>query len=212
MVAMSQFDPTTFLETLGYVGVTAIVFLKSGLLIGFLLPGDTLLFTAGFLASQGFFNIWVLCVLCTPAAITGNSVGYAIGQWLGPRLFNRENSAWFSKKHLERAHAFYERHGGKTILLARFIPVLRTFAPAVAGAASMRYASFMVFNILGGILWCVGLPWLGYLVGSTIPNADRYLLPIILLLVAVKCTLVAIARWRRKGRAISSPVGAGLEP
>ena len=176
MVAMPQFDPKAFLEALGYVGVAGIVFLKSGLLIGFLLPGDTLLFTAGLLASQGFFNIWVLCVLCSAAAITGNSVGYAIGQFLGPRVFSRESSIWFNKKHLERAHAFYERHGGKTIVLARFMPIVRTFVPFVAGAAEMTYTSFAFFNVTGAVAWvavCVGA---GYVFGNVPIVKDNFTL------------------------------------
>jgi membrane-associated protein len=171
--------------TIGYITLFAIIFAESGLLVGFFLPGDSLLFTAGFLASQGFFNIAVLVIVCATAAITGDSVGYAFGRRVGRRLFERPDSRFFKRKHLLATEAFYEKHGGKTIVLARFLPIVRTFAPIVAGVGNMRYSRFLAFNIGGGLLWAVGLPIAGYALGSVIPDVDRYLIPIILLIIFI---------------------------
>jgi membrane-associated protein len=189
-------DLRAFIEAVGYVGVTLIVFAESGLFFGFFLPGDSLLFTAGFLASVGFFNIWVLSFLCGAAAILGDSVGYWFGARVGPRLFNREDSVWFHKQHLVRAHEFYERHGGKAIILARFLPFVRTFAPIVAGMGSMSYPKFLTYNVVGGLVWGVGVTWAGYFLGSVIPDVDRYLLPIIAVIILASVAPTAIHLWR----------------
>lgn len=180
-----HFDLAEIIKTVGYLGVFSIVFAESGLLFGFFLPGDSLLFTAGFLASQGYFNIAVLMALCVIAAITGDSVGYFFGKRVGKKLFEREDSRFFKKKHLLKAHEFYELHGGKTIILARFIPIVRTFAPIVAGSAEMTYSKFLMFNVVGGILWAAGLTAMGFALGHIIPDPDKYLLPIIVLIVLV---------------------------
>lgn len=180
-----HFDLTELIKTIGLLGVFGIVFAESGLLIGFFLPGDSLLFTAGFLASQGFINIWLLSLGSFIAAVVGDSVGYAFGHKIGKRLFQRENSLLFHKDNLLKAEAFYEKHGGKTIILARFMPIIRTFAPIVAGMGNMRYHSFLSYNIIGGFLWAIGLNLGGYILGNTIPNVDRYLLPIILLIIII---------------------------
>src|SRR3989338_1235389 len=129
-----HFDLVSLIKTAGYLGVFGIVFLESGLLIGFFFPGDSLLFTAGFLASQGFFDITTLIVGCFIAAVSGDTIGFYIGKNLGPKIFTKDNSFFFNKKHLDRAQKFYDKHGGKTIILARFVPVIRAFAPVVAGA------------------------------------------------------------------------------
>lgn len=176
-------DLAGIIETVGYIGLFGIVFAETGLLIGFFLPGDSLLFTAGFLASQGIFNIYILCFLMFLAAVVGDSVGYIIGHKYGKRLFKKEDSLLFHKDHLERAKAFYEKHGGKTIIIARFMPVVRTFAPVVAGIGDMKYSTFLTYNVIGGVLWAIGLPMLGYILGSSIPDVDKYLLPIIALIV-----------------------------
>ncbi|MEP7292837.1 MAG: VTT domain-containing protein [Chloroflexota bacterium] len=173
--------------TIGYIILFIIIFAESGLLIGFFLPGDSILFPAGFLAYQGFFSLPVLMIVCGVAAILGDSVGYLFGRRVGRRLFMREDSTFFKKKHLEAAEAFYEKHGGKTIVLARFIPIVRTFAPIVAGISDMHYRRFVTYNVVGGILWACGVTLAGYLLGSIIPpqDVDKYLLPIIILLVIV---------------------------
>lgn len=167
----------------GYVIVSAIVFSESGLLIGFFLPGDSLLFTAGFLASQGFFDIGIMSTLCFIAAVTGDSVGYAFGHRVGRRLFLRPDSRLFKQEYLLRAEAFYEKYGAKTIVLARFVPVVRTFAPIVAGIGKMSYRTFLTYNLIGGAAWALGLTWLGYWVGDLVPNVDRYILPVIAIII-----------------------------
>jgi len=176
-----------FLRTVGYIGIFAIIFAESGLLIGFFLPGDSLLFTAGFLASleNPPFSLPVLLIGCAIAAIAGDSVGYAFGRRVGRKLFQRENSFLFNKANLYRAEAFYEKHGGIAIVLARFMPIVRTFAPIVAGIGTMEYRRFVSYNMIGGILWAVGVTTLGYLLGSVIPDVDKYLLPIIIVIVLV---------------------------
>lgn len=169
----------------GYVGMFLIVFAESGLFFGFFLPGDSLLFTAGFLASQGFSNVWILVISLSIAAIFGDSVGYWFGKKVGPKIFSKEDSIFFNKKHLISANEFYNKHGGKTIIIARFIPAVRTFAPIIAGVAGMHYKTFLSYNVFGGIFWVCGLTLGGYFLGKSVPNVDRYLLPIILLIVLV---------------------------
>lgn len=170
---------THLIETVGYFGLFGIIFAESGLLIGFFLPGDSLLFTAGFLASQNILSLPILMVTCFSAAVLGDSVGYTFGHRIGKRLFQREDSLFFHKKNILKAQKFYEEHGPKTIVLARFVPVVRTFAPIVAGVGSMHYSTFIRYNIVGGALWAIGLPLAGYFLGSLIPDVDKYLLPIV---------------------------------
>lgn len=174
---------SVFLQTIGLLGVIAVVFAESGLLIGFFLPGDSLLFTAGFLASQHVFSIAWLMIGCVAAAIAGDSVGYAFGHRVGKKIFTRKESFFFHKNHLVRARVFYERYGAKTIVFARFIPVVRSFAPIMAGVGEMHYKTFLFYNIIGGTLWALGSTGLGYILGSIIPNADHYLLPMIVLVI-----------------------------
>jgi membrane-associated protein len=169
----------SLIETIGYAGVFGIVFAESGLLFGFFLPGDSLLFTAGFLASQGIFDIWVLSLGCFLAAVFGDTVGYMFGHKVGRRLFHKKESFFFHKDNLQKAEIFYEKHGGKTIILARFLPFIRTFAPIVAGIGNMHYPTFFIYNIVGGLLWGVGLTFTGYYLGRFIPDVDQYLIPII---------------------------------
>lgn len=182
---MPHVDLVELLKAVGYVGLFAIVFAESGLLIGFFLPGDSLLFTAGFLASTGFFHVGVLVPLTVVAAITGDAVGYAFGHRVGRKLYERPDSRWFKQHHLRAAEQFYAKHGGKTIVIARFLPIVRTFAPIVAGASNMRYRRFVLFNVLGGLLWGAGVTLSGYLLGSAIPSIDRYLLPVIAVIIIV---------------------------
>ena len=172
-----------FIETVGYLGIFVIVFAESGLLIGFFLPGDSLLFTAGFLASQNILSLPILLVTCFTAAVLGDNVGYAFGHRVGKRLFQKEDSLIFHKNNVLKAQAYYEKYGAKTIVIARFMPVVRTFAPIVAGIGSMRYSVFVVYNLIGGALWATGLNLTGYFLGHAIPNVDRYLLPIVLLII-----------------------------
>jgi len=182
--------------------IFGIIFAESGLLIGFFLPGDSLLFTAGFLASpasqeilvklnlpadQPFFSLPVLLIGCFIAAVAGDSVGYAFGRKVGPRLFQREDSMLFSQKNVLKAQEFYEKHGGKAIVLARFVPVIRTFAPIVAGIGNMEYRRFISFNLFGGMLWAIGVTLAGFFLAEVIgpENVDKYLLPIIFLIILI---------------------------
>lgn len=178
-------DLITLLPQIGLIGIFAIIFAESGLLIGFFLPGDSLLFTAGFLASQGVFPIWILVIGCFIAAVAGDSAGYAFGKRVGKRLFHREDSLLFHKDNILKAQAFYEKHGKKTIILARFIPVVRSFAPIVAGIGDMHYPTFLSYNIIGGFIWGALIPLAGYYLGKSIPDVDKYLIPIILLIIVV---------------------------
>lgn len=180
-----MFDLNDLLKTVGYVGIFGIIFAESGLLIGFFLPGDSLLFTAGFLASQGFFNIAVLCLVTFVAAVLGDNVGYQFGRRAGPKLFKKEDSLLFTKENIDRSEAFYQKHGGKAIILSRFVPVVRTFAPIIAGVGKMHYRKFFFYNIIGALIWAVGVTLLGFFLGQAIPNAEKYLLPLTLLIVFV---------------------------
>jgi membrane-associated protein len=150
----------------GYGLLFAIVFAETGLLVGFFLPGDSLLFTAGVVAGTGALDIWWLNVLLSAAAVAGDSVGYAIGRRLGPRVFSREKSLLFNPAHVERTRRFYDRHGAKTIVIARFVPIVRTFAPTVAGVGQMEYRRFVFYNVAGGIGWVVSMTWAGYALGQ----------------------------------------------
>lgn len=200
---LCMFDLVTLIKAGGYLAVGGIVFAESGLLIGFFLPGDSLLFTAGFLASQGFLDIRLLILICFVAAVVGDSVGYAIGRKLGPALFTREDSLFFNKEHVQRAHAFYLKHGGKAITIARFMPIVRTFAPVVAGIGNMDYGRFLFYNIVGAVAWAIGLPLVGYYAGAFIPNVDRYIIPIVLGIIVLSISpgiwhLMTHAEDRRK--------------
>ena len=201
---MPFFDVSALIQTVGLAGLFFIIFAESGLLIGFFLPGDSLLFTAGFLASQGYINIWTVTAGCFVAAVLGDNVGYAFGKRVGPRIFKKETSFLFNQKNLERAGHFYEVHGGKTLVLARFLPVIRTFAPILAGVGAMPYPTFLFYNLLGGALWAAGLPLGGYFLGSAIPGIDRYLIPIVLIIIVASALpggiqlLREYMGWRRK--------------
>lgn len=186
---------TELIQTVGYIGLFSIVFAESGLFFGFFFPGDSLLFTAGFLASQGFFNIWVLVPLMMAAAVAGDSAGYWTGKKFGDWLLKQKSTFFFSKTNLKKAQDFYDKHGGKTLILARFMPAVRTFVPIVAGMANMEYKKFLTYNVVGGILWGAGMTFLGYFLGSLIPDVDRYLLPIILAIVVLS---VAPGVWHMR--------------
>ncbi|MFZ2544520.1 MAG: VTT domain-containing protein [Candidatus Saccharimonadales bacterium] len=181
-------DIVDFIVQYSWIGVALIVFAESGLLFGFFLPGDTLLFTSGFLVSAGIFHIDILLLVLILfiAAVTGDSVGYAFGSKVGKRLYQRPDSRLFKKAHLEAAEKFYAKYGGKTIIFARFIPAIRTFAPIVAGASNMKYHTFLLFNIIGGALWTVGVTYLGYFLGGEFKKIgleiDQVIFPAILII------------------------------
>ena len=170
-----MFDINNLIQSGGILLVALIIFAESGLLIGFFLPGDTLLLGAGIIASQGKISIGLLVLAVVLAAVLGDNVGYSIGRRTGHRIFKKEDGILFQKEHLLRAEAFYEKHGGKTIILARFVPIVRTFAPLVAGVGKMPRKRFMSFNIIGALLWGAGITMLGYWFGSKVPNLEHYI-------------------------------------
>lgn len=193
---MPHFDLKNLILTTGYTGIFGMIFAESGLLIGFFFPGDSLMITAGLLASQGYLNVAVLLFGGSLAAIAGDSVGYWFGKKTGPKIFKKEDSLLFHKKNIIRANEFYEKHGGKTIILARFMPFIRTFAPIVAGVGTMNYRRFLSFNIIGGLLWIFSTTLGGYWLGNTIPGIDRYFLFIIAVVILVSASPGLYHFWK----------------
>jgi membrane-associated protein len=169
----------------GYAAIALTLFAESGFFLGFFLPGESLLFTVGILASQGLFNIWILIALAIPAAILGDSFGYWTGKYFGQRLFSQPDSIIFKRKYVTRTEAFYQKHGTKTIILARFVPIVRTFAPIMAGLGSMKYIVFLRNNVVGGVFWAGGVLGISYYVGSKIPSIQHYLSYIIIAIIVV---------------------------
>jgi membrane-associated protein len=194
-------DLPALVQWAGYVGLTLIIFAETGLLVGFFLPGDSLLVTAGLLAADPAFglDVWLLGLILTVAAIVGDTVGYHVGKATGPRIFTREDSLFFHKDHLLKAQAFYEKHGGKTIIIARFMPIVRTFAPVVAGVGQMRYASFLAFNVVGGVLWIWSMLLTGFVLAKTVPGVAKHVEKVILVVVFLSILPGLIAWWRNRG-------------
>jgi membrane-associated protein len=192
-------DVRGLVQTGGYVALAIIVFVETGLMIGFFLPGDSLLVTAGLFAAKGDLDIVFLNVLLMVCAIAGDATGYYIGKKLGPALFRKEDSLLFKKKHLIATHEFYERHGGKTIIIARFVPIVRTFAPVVAGMANMTYRRFAMYNIIGGVGWVFSMTMTGYLLLKIIPNAEKHIhiIIIVVIFVSILPGIFEVLRARR---------------
>jgi membrane-associated protein len=192
------FDLIGIIRTFGYVGLIAIIFAESGLFFGFFLPGDSLLLTAGLLASRGELNLWILLLTLPVAAVLGDNVGFWFGKKVGPPIFNRDNSLLFRRKNLLAAKAFYDKHGGKTITLARFMPFIRTFVPIVAGAVEMEYRRFFFFNLLGGLVWAAGATAAGYFLGQFFPPdlLDRYFLLILVVVILLSASPAMVHAWR----------------
>ncbi len=176
-------DPIFIIKTAGLLGISIIVFTESGMPFGFFLPGDTLLFATGIFALQGLFPIELVIVICAVASTLGGMGGYWMGETIGRKLFERKSSFFFNKNRVYDVERFYKKYGPLTILIARFIPFVRTFSPIIAGVGNMKYKSFFIYNILGAILWSTTVPLLGYYFGGLIPNPDRFLLPVALLIV-----------------------------
>jgi membrane-associated protein len=201
-----HFDLRALIETFGYPLVWSIVFAESGLLVGFLLPGDSLLFVAGFVCSLPNIplDIRVMAFGCFVFAVLGDSVGYYTGKRFGRKLFDKQDSKFFKKKHLMAAEAFFDKQGKTAIILARFMPFVRTFAPIVAGIAAMRYKTFMSYNVIGGFVWGVGLTCLGYFLGEIIPEdkIDQYLIPIVLgiMFISLAPSIFHIIKARQEGK------------
>lgn len=199
--AMNYLDPELLISTFGVLGILVLVFAESGLLVGFFLPGDSLLFTAGLLVSQHtviHLPLWQLCLLIAVAAVAGDQTGYATGRRLGPLLFRRPNSRLFNRDNLVRAQRFFERHGGHALILARFVPVVRTFTPIVAGASHMHYRTFIIYNVIGGIGWGTGVTALGYFLGQ-VPFVRDHIELLLIGIVAVSVAPLA-AGWLRHRR------------
>lgn len=182
---LSLLEPLTLIKTLGVAGLFFIIFAESGLFFGFFFPGDSLLFTAGFLASQNILNIYLILAGVFICAIIGDSVGYWFGRKVGVKIFNKEDSFFLNRKHIEKTENFYNKYGNKTIFLARFVPIVRTFAPILAGVGNMKYRDFLIYNITGGFAWSFLVILLGFFLGRAIPNLDGYLLPIILVIIFI---------------------------
>lgn len=191
-------DPIIIIKAVGVIGIILIIFAETGLFFGFFFPGDSLLFTAGIFASQGFFSIEVLLIGCIIAAILGDSVGYWSGKKYGRKLFDKDEGFFFKKKRLYDAEIFYEKHGKYTIIIARFIPIIRTFAPIVAGMGKMHFPTFISYNIFGGIFWVSSMLLLGYFLGNLIPNPDMYIIPIAFLIIFLSLFPVIIKMVRYK--------------
>jgi membrane-associated protein len=204
-------NPEHLVNTFGLAGLMIIIFAECGLLIGFFLPGDTLLFSAGLLAAVGTFtiNIWVVAVLVPLAAVIGNLVGYWIGYRAGPAIFNKPESRLFKAEHVQRSHAFFERYGARTIVLARFVPIVRTFATVMAGASRMRFATYAVFSVIGGVIWAAGVLLLGYFLGHIpfVRDTVRPLIePVLVAVVLLSFVPMSIELWRgRRRRRAAAP-------
>lgn len=199
----SWLDPDYLIGQFGLIGVLVIVFAESGLLIGFFLPGDSLLFTTGLLVTTGKLHtpLWLVCVLVALAAIIGDQVGYLFGRKVGPALFNRPDSRLFKQENVEKAHEFFEKHGPKSLILARFVPIVRTFTPIIAGVSRMNYRSFIVFNIIGGILWGVGVTLLGAALGNVkVVHENIEAMLILIVLISVVPIIIEFLRARGKGK------------
>jgi membrane-associated protein len=197
-------DPEHLIDTVGLLGIFGVIFAESGLLIGFFLPGDSLLFTAGFLASAPssvdeslHLPLGILLVGCFVAAVAGDQVGYLFGRRVGPALFNRPDSRFFKRENIEKAHGFFEKYGAKTIVLARFVPIVRTFAPIVAGVSHMKYRTFVMFNIIGGALWAIGITMLGYFLGQ-VSFIEKNIELAAIVVVAISVTPVALELWKAR--------------
>jgi membrane-associated protein len=199
---MDLFDPKSLIETFGTIGLILIIFAESGLLLGLIFPGDSLLFTAGLLAGSNKFglNIFVVAGGVFVAAVAGAQIGYWLGRKYGPALFKRPDSRIFKREYVDQSREFFDKHGAKTIVLARFVPFVRTLAPMMAGIGEMNARTFFAFNVIGAALWAVGVSLAGYFLGQTIPNVDKYLLPIILGIIAISL-IPPLLEYRKHKRA-----------
>jgi membrane-associated protein len=185
ILACIHLDPMAMLQTGSYAGLAFLIFAESGLFIGIFLPGDSLLFAAGLVAASGFFILGPLMIVVVLAAIAGDSVGYWFGSEVGDHLFKRADSRFFKQEYVKRTEKFYQKYGGRAVVLARFVPIVRTIAPILAGVSSMKYRVFLAYNMLGGILWGAGMLSIGYFLGSIIPNSEKYVLPLSLIIVVL---------------------------
>ncbi len=209
------YDVRGLVEWGGTLLVCVVVFIETGMFVGFFLPGDSLLVTAGVFAGAGHMKLAELLSLVTLCSIAGDQLGYLIGWKAGENLYKREDSRFFKKRHLESAHEFYERYGGKTIIIARFVPIIRTFCPPVAGAAKMSYRRYLAYDIVGGFLWVWSMILVGYTLGRTVPNVDKKIHYIIAVVIVVSLIPAAYHTWRARGSKASGSIAqtpAAKEP
>jgi membrane-associated protein len=192
-------DLPALVQLAGYLGLIAIIFVETGFFFGFFLPGDSLLVTAGLLIATGLdMNVYLLGAMLNVAAIAGDALNYWVGRITGPRIFIRDESFFFKRKHVERAHEFYVKHGAKTIVLARFMPIIRTFAPLVAGVARMDYRVFTVYNVIGGTAWIWSMLFTGYFLGRYVPGIDKYIELVIIVVIFLSILPGIISWWRER--------------
>ena len=196
--ACIHLDPMAIVQAGGYVGIAILVFAESGLLIGIFFPGDSVLFVAGLLSAASFLSFWPLVLLVVVSAILGDSVGYWFGAKMGNAIFKRRDSRFFKQEYVTRTQKFFETYGGRAIILARFVPIVRTLAPVLAGVGTMKYSRFLSYNVIGGCLWGAGMVSLGYFLGSVIPNSDTYILPLTLVIVVISFLPIFINYARNK--------------
>ncbi|MEU4892463.1 VTT domain-containing protein [Streptomyces sp. NPDC044780] len=206
-------DPDYLIETFGLLGVLAIVFAESGLLIGFFLPGDSLLFTTGLLVTTDVIKqeLWLVCVAVAVAAILGDQAGYLFGRKVGPTLFRRPDSKLFKQENVEKAHEFFEKHGPKSLILARFVPIVRTFTPIIAGVSRMNYRSFIIFNVIGGVLWGTGVTLLGSALGK-IDFVHQHIEMMLIAIVLLSVIPIVIEYLRARGKAKKEGAAGPAEP
>ena len=195
---MFGIDLLSLVQIIGYPGIFGMIFAESGLLFGIFFPGASLLFASGVLAAAGVFNIWILVPGLIIAAVLGDSVGYWFGTKVGSALYNRPDSRFFRKAYLDQTKLFFDKYGTRAIVVARFIPIVRTFAPILAGVGSMSYRTFLFYNILGAVLWAGGVTLLGYFLGKSVPDAEKFILPLILVIVAFTLIPLAIHWWQNR--------------
>jgi membrane-associated protein len=200
------YDVQSLIHRGGILLVCIIVFIETGFFVGFFLPGDSLLVTAGIVAAAGLLNIWVLLPLAILCAIVGDQIGYGIGRQAGQALYSRPDSTFFKRRHLERAHQFYEKHGGMTIILARFMPIVRTFCPPVAGAARMSYSKYLAYDIAGGALWVGSMTLGGFAVGKLMPNLGERIHYVILGVVFLSLLPAIIGALRARESKSTAPI------
>ncbi|MHB8709943.1 MAG: DedA family protein [Minisyncoccota bacterium] len=198
LTACIHLDPLAIIKTGGYLGIAILIFAESGLLFGIFFPGDSLLFVAGLLSAGGFLSFGLLLPLVVVAAILGDSVGYWFGANVGSNFFHRKDSRFFKQEYVTRTQNFFTTYGGRAIILARFVPIVRTIAPILAGVGSMTYGKFLSYNALGALLWGAGMVSLGYFLGSVIPNSDKYVLPLSLVIIVVSFLPIFINLARNK--------------
>ena len=194
---MHIFEIMPLIQTIGLIGIFLFIFAESGLFFGFFLPGDSLLFTAGVLASAGYFNVAFLFLGCFVMAVLGDSVGYYFGKKIGPRIFSKPDSFFWNKRNIEKTEIFFKKHGNKTITLARFVPIVRTFAPIMAGVGKMEYKVFLFWNILGGLFWSGIMIFAGYFLGNSVKNIDKFVLPIVIFIIIISLIPILIQLIRK---------------